>query len=246
MIRTRAMSALLGAAMATSGAYALQDGWSYSGSTGPSSWSSVSPTCSGRMQSPIVIEGTEAVIMHRLDPQYRVNPIATHNDGRMVGQSYESGSILRVGAKIYMLQEFHFHTPAEHQVLDRTYPMSIQFTHRSLTGELAVVSVLVREGKANVAAAELLPNLPVEPGQTMNLPNVLINARDFMPADHSYYRYMGSLSHPPCTEGVNWYVMKTPIEFSAEQIAAIKGITGENARPTQPRNNRIILDAQPQ
>lgn len=246
MIRRHAMSTLLGAALMTTGTAALQDNWSYSGSTGPATWPSTAPACGGPMQSPIVIEGTEAAIMHRLEPLYRVNPVATQNDGRTVRQTYERGSILRVGTKIFMLQEFHFHTPAEHQVVDTTYPMSIQFTHRALNGELAVVSVLVREGKENVAAAELLPNLPLEPGQTMSLPNILINARDFMPADYAYYRYMGSLSHPPCSEGVNWYVLKTPIEFSAEQIAAVKAIVGENARPIQPRNNRIILDALPQ
>lgn len=246
MIRRHAMSTLLGAAFVTTGVTAMQDGWSYSGSNGPATWSSVAPACAGGQQSPIVIEGTEAVIMHRMEPMYRVNPVATHNDGRTVRQNYDAGSILRVGNKIYVLQEFHFHTPAEHQILDTTYPMSIQFTHRSLNGELAVVSVLVREGKENAAAAELLPHLPLEPGQSMNLPTIMINARDFMPASSGYYRYMGSLSHPPCTEGVNWYVMKTPIEFSAEQIGVIKSLTGENARPVQPRNNRIILDAQPQ
>jgi len=151
-----------------------------------------------------------------------------------------------VGNKIFVLKEFHFHTPAEHQVLNTTFPMEIQFTHQAMDGEMAIVSVLVTEGATNEAAEELLPNRPIEPEQGVNLPNVKINARDFMPQEKDYYRYMGSLSHPPCTPGVNWYVLKTPVEFSADQIKLVKGIVGTNNRPVQPRDNRIILDAQPQ
>ncbi len=252
MIRKHALAATLAIIGTATAASALQQSmsfgqnWSYSGSDGPSSWSSVSPACGAGMQSPIVISGTEPAVMHRLETLYRVTPVATHNDGRTVRQNYAPGSILRVGSKAFILKEFHFHTPAEHQVLDTTFTMEIQFTHQALNGEMASVSVLVQEGKTNEAAEELLPNLPIEPEQGVNLPNVKINARDFMPQEKDYYRYMGSLSHPPCTPGVNWYVLKTPVEFSADQIKLIKGIVGTNNRPVQPRDNRIILDAQSQ
>lgn len=230
----------------TTAASGIQDNWSYTGRTGPDAWGAMEPACAAGMQSPIAIEGTEPVIMHRLETLYQVAPIALHNTARTVEQKYPAGSALRVGPKIYLLEEFHFHTPAEHRILDNSYPMEIQFTHRSPTGEMAIVSVLVKEGRQNAAAEELLPNMPVEPGQTMSLPNIKINARDFMPLEKDYFRYMGSLSHPPCTPGVNWYVLKNPIEFSADQIALVKSIVGENARPIQKRDNRIILDAQSQ
>jgi len=252
MIRKHALAAFAAIIGTATAASAFQDSWSfgqewsYSGSTGPDAWSSIAPACGAGMQSPIVISGTEPALMHRLEPLYNVTSVATHNDGSTVRQNYAPGSILRVGAKVFVLKEFHFHTPAEHQVLDRTFPLEIQFTHQALSGEMAIVSVLVEEGGANEAAEELLPHLPIETGQGVNLPNVKINARDFMPQEKDYFRYMGSLSHPPCTPGVNWYVLKTPIEFSADQIKLVQGIVGTNNRPVQPRDNRIILDAQSQ
>ncbi|WP_286830056.1 MULTISPECIES: carbonic anhydrase [Kordiimonas] len=252
MIRKHALAATMAIIGTATAASALQqsmsfgENWSYGGSDGPDAWSTVAPACGAGMQSPIVISGTEPAVMHRLETLYNVTPVATQNAANTVQQNYEQGSLLRVGPKVFILKEFHFHTPAEHQVLEQTFPMEIQFTHQALNGEMAIVSVLVREGRANQAAEELLPNLPIEPGQGINLPNVKINARDFMPQEKDYYRYMGFLSHPPCTPGVNWYVLKTPIEFSADQIKLIQGIVGTNNRPVQPRDNRIILDAQTQ
>lgn len=246
MIRSLAVKAATFSLTLVSAASTAQDNWSYGGSTGPGAWPNVAPTCAGNMQSPILIEGTEPVIMHRLETNYHVAPIALHNDRHTIRQAYASGSALTVGSKVFELQEFRFHTPAEHQIMDQKFPMEIQFLHRSLRGELAVVSVLVKTGKANTAADEILPHLPIEPDQNMNRPDIKINARDLMPDEKSYYRYMGSLTYPPCVEGVNWYVLKRPIEMSSEQIAALRGIMGENARPLQPRNNRILLDAQGQ
>ena len=238
-----------GVAVAMIGAVAAgaqQDNWGYSGANGPSTWAQASPTCAESMQSPVLIEGTEPVAMHELKINYSVSPLAMRNAQHTLRFDYAAGNFMTVGAKIFQLKQFQFRTPAEHQVMNQRQPMEIQFAHQSLSGETAVVSVLVAEGKASLAAEELLPHLPLEAGQSTNLPAVKINARDFMPSDKSYYRYMGSLTTPPCAQGVNWYVLKTPIQFSAEQIALVKGIMGENARPLQRRNNRIILDARPQ
>lgn len=246
MIRTIIMGSAAVAAILSVGSAGAQDNWSYSGATGPANWSSSAPACGGAFQSPIVIEGTEPVVMHRLQANYNVTPIMMQNDPAGVRLDYQDGSTLVIGAKVFVLKDVTFRTPGEHRVLDRSYPMEIQFRHESLMGETAMVSVLVSEGKANVAAEEWLPHLPLEPGQNMRRPDVKVNARDLMPHQKDYFRYMGSLTTPPCNEGVSWYVMKTPVEFSAQQIAMVKGIVGENARPVQPRNNRIILDARPQ
>lgn len=230
---------------------AAQDNWSYSGSNGPENWHNLSPanaTCrAGRQQSPIDIEGTEAVIMHRLVTNYTVSPVHLRNERIVINMPYEQGSVLQVGTKVYILKGFTFRTPAEHAISGERHPMSIQFMHESITGQRAIVEVLVKEGKANRAAQELWDLMPLEPDQVNKRDRVLVNARDLMPSDKSYYRYMGSLTTPPCTEGVHWYVLKNPIELSKEQIALVRGIVGgDTARPIQRRNNRIILDARPQ
>lgn len=246
MIRKTITGPAIAAALLSAGSATAQDNWSYTGATGPSNWASIAPACGGAFQSPITIEGTEPVIMHRLQTNYNVTPVMMQNETTGVRLEYQRGSLLVIGAHVFQLRDVTFHTPGEHRILDRSFPLEIQFRHESLSGEIAIVSVLVGEGKANIAAEEWLPFLPLEPGQNMRRPDVKVNARDLMPHQKDYFRYMGSLTTPPCTEGVSWYVMKTPIEFSSQQIAMVKGIVGDNARPLQPRNNRIILDAKPQ
>jgi len=231
---------------------ALAEGeWSYSGSNGPANWHQLSGAygkcSSGKQQSPINIEGTDAAIMHRLETDYSVAPIHLKNNRHSIQMSYPKGSLLKVGTKRFSLKQFQFHTPAEHTVSGNRHPLSIHFIHHAANGSSAVVAVFVKEGKENMAAQELYENLPLEADQVINKEKILINARDLMPSNKAYYRYMGSLTTPPCSEGVHWYVLKKPIEFSKEQIDFMRGlIGGNNARPLQKRNNRIILDARVQ
>jgi carbonic anhydrase len=233
------------------GGVAAQDNWSYSGNNGPASWHQLSPgyaQCrTGRSQSPIAIDGTDPVIMHRLVTDYRVSPLDLKNNHHSVSMKYASGSRLIVGAKRFNLLDFSFHSPGEHTVAGEQFPMSIQFKHRAADGSMAIVATLVREGAANLAAQEIWDNMPLEAGQAMKSAKVLVNARDLMPTDKGYYRYMGSLTTPPCSEGVHWYVLKKPLELSKAQIDLLRGVVGgDSARPLQPRNNRMILDARPQ
>ncbi len=231
--------------------YAAQDGWGYGINNGPTNWhqlSSDNVACSaGVMQSPINIEGTDPAVMHRLHTNYTVSPVNLIHRNHNIDMMYQPGSTLNVGQKTFTLQGFEFRTPSEHTVSGKRFPLEIQFKHRAADGSWAIVSTLVEAGAVNKAATEIWPVLPIEPGQTAQPSGMFINARDFMPNDKSYFRYMGSLTTPPCSEGVNWYVLKKPITFSAEQISLFSGlIGGSNARPVQPRNNRIILDARPE
>lgn len=242
---------LLAGLLTCTGTLSAQDNWSYSGSNGPENWHSLSPAntiCrTGQQQSPINIEGTEPVIMHRLVTDYQVAPVHLRNERIVINMPYPKGSNLIVGPKVFGLKGFTFRTPAEHAISGERHPMSIQFMHESLEGRRAIVEVLVKEGKANMAAQELWELMPLEPDQVMKRDKVLVNARDLMPSDKSYYRYMGSMTTPPCSEGISWYILKKPIEMSREQIALVRGIVGgDTARPLQRRNNRIILDARPQ
>ncbi|MBL4838507.1 MAG: carbonic anhydrase family protein [Kordiimonadaceae bacterium] len=247
----RALSAALVGAMAFTASANAQSNWSYSGSNGPNKWHEISGANSlcraGRQQSPINIEGTDPAVMHRLKTNYLVTPVHLKNNRISVNMFYKKGSILTVGTKVYELEGFDFHTPAEHAIAGKRMPMSIQFMHRARNGSRAIIEVQVKEGRTNIAGQELWELLPLEPDQVMKRIKTLVNARDLMPFDKAYYRYMGSMTTPPCREGVNWYILKTPIEFSKEQIALIRGIVGgDTARPLQNRNNRIILDARPQ
>lgn len=230
---------------------AQETNWSYSGSNGPSNWHTLggeNAVCrSGQFQSPINIEGTEPAVMRRLETNYNVTPIDLTNNRLSVMMRYDAGSTLQVGRKTFILNGAVFHTPAEHTVAGETFPMSIQFMHTALDGSRAMIVTLIEEGAENKAITEFLPHLPLEPDQRNRRADVLVNARDLMPANKDYYRYTGSLTTPPCSEGVSWYILKQPITFSAEQISLIKGVIGgENARPLQQRGNRIILDARGQ
>lgn len=239
------------AAPALAPAKAQQANWSYSGANGPSAWHTLSngyAQCStGKFQSPINIEGTEPAVMHRLRSNYLVAPVNMVNTRLGIAADYPAGSELKVGPKTFALNGFMFKSPAEHTVAGEAFPLSLQFIHRAQDGSRAIVVSLVKEGRENLAMSELTPHLPLEPDQRNRRPEVLFNARDLMPNDSGYYRYSGSLTMPPCSEGISWYVLKDPIEMSKEQINLIKGVIGgTNARPLQNRGNRIIMDARGQ
>lgn len=229
------LSSLTFAAQAT----AAQD-WSY-GNT--AAWGGSCKT--GSMQSPIDISGTDPARTNPLQTHYNVAPLNLRNSGNGVVQSYPAGSQLKVGDKNYSLKGLIFHTPAEHSVMGQKFPASIQMMHQDATGKVAMIEVLIKIGAENVALQEIITKLPKTKGAVSADTTTLFNARDFMPFDKSYYRYMGSLTTPPCSEGVNWYVLKTPLTMSAAQIAsltAVAGKSGSNARPVQPRNFRLIVD----
>ena len=220
--------------------------WGYNGSRGPETWGALSPAYSqcrdGRSQSPINIEGTDPVLVHALETDYTVVPLEVVNSGK--GMHMAASGVLRVGEKSFRLERVDFHTPSEHRILGRLFEMEVQFHHRGSDGSLATVAVLVEPGRASAAADEIWPHLPLEPGQRNRPEAVAVNARDLMPSDKHYYRYMGSQTVPPCTEGVHWYVLKTPLTLSSVQISAAKALIGTNSRPVQARNNRMILDAE--
>ena len=146
-----------------------------------------------------------------------------------------------MGGKRYELLQFHFHTPSEHSVAGRQFAMEVHFVHKSADGELAVVGALIEVGDENMALHEAWAIMPRKAGKPRHEERVLINARDLLPRDTGYYRYMGSLTTPPCSEGVNWYLLTQPIAASMEQVKAFAAAVDANNRPTQPVNNRLVL-----
>ena len=219
--------------------------WTYEGDEGPSHWGELSPEfemCGkGRMQSPIDVAGANEIVKVSVSMSYQPVPLTIFNNGHTVqAQLGGAGSILVGGKKFHLLQ-VHFHTPSEHVVSGLPYPLEAHFVHRAADGALAVIGVFVREGKENKPLAALLRHAPKQKADPQTYPDVSVDPSAFIPKTGSFYRYMGSLTTPPCSEGVNWFVVEQPIEASKAQIGVLREAEGMNARPAQPANNRLIL-----
>lgn len=219
--------------------------WSYKGATGPDSWGDLSVdyhACkTGRSQSPINIGQAEGQTVKPIRFNYRPAPLDMINNGHTIQVNYAPGSSITVGDKRYQLLQFHFHTPSEHSMHGSRSAMEVHFVHKNQAGELAVIGVMMETGDENLALRELWTHMPTSKGEKRRPANVTINAHDFLPHDKSYYRYVGSLTTPPCSEGVHWHVMRDSIAVSGSQTAKFASAIGENARPLQAMNSRLLL-----
>jgi carbonic anhydrase len=153
-----------------------------------------------------------------------------------------SGGYLIVGDKRYQLTQFHFHRPSEEYVGGRQYDMVLHLMHKASDGEEAGVAVLLTSGRANGTVAQLWQHMPRSEGQQA-APGVELDPADMLPGTLGYYVYTGSATAPPCTEGVKWFVLKTPVEVSAAQIAAFAELYPNDARPPQPLNGRVVQES---
>ena len=167
-------------------------------------------------------------------------PLKVTNNGHTIQVDYAPGSFILVGGVRYELLQFHFHTPAEERINGRSFDMVAHLVHRSAQGRLAVVAVLFTAGREQATLQSVWAAMPGMRDRVRERLDVAINARQLLPVDPAYYGYMGSLTTPPCTEGVQWLVMKTPVEISREQIAHFTALYPMNARPLQAQNDRVI------
>ncbi len=216
--------------------------WSYKGETGPENWHLLSEEfkdCAGTHQSPINIitsETKEANTKQPLQINYDVVKVKVKNTGKTVKayiDNNENNYTSLIDGKEYTLLQFHFHTPSEHKVDNKSFPAELHFVHQN-NDSLAVIGVFIVEGDHNPELDKLLSALNGD--QHSNSINVL----NLMPQNLSYYHYKGSLTTPPCSEIVNWYVLIHPIEASKDQLENLHQIMGGNARPTMPLNNRTV------
>jgi carbonic anhydrase len=171
---------------------------------------------------------------------YKPSPLKIINNGHTVQINYAPGSKTTVGGKEYEVQQFHFHHPSEEKIQGKAYDMVAHIVHKDSEGQTAVVAVLLQAGTRNTFIQRLWSNLPAEVGKEEAEPGTSINLADLLPAARGYYAFIGSLTTPPCTEGVHWFVMKTPVQISAAQVAAFGKLYPNNARPTQPTHGRKI------
>jgi len=222
-------------------ATAQEASWSYSGQTGPESWGELSEeyaACeTGESQSPINIVPDE--VMEAELPALQFDYGSAEFSLEDTGYSYKATpageNTLTVGEDSYRLLQFHEHTPGEHDVAGESFPMEVHFVHQNDAGDLAVVGVMIQEGSENAAWAGLVEAVDGGAGSfsTGDLASLL-------PSDRSYFTYPGSLTTPPCSEGVRWILLEEPVSMSAEQVAIFREAHGQTDRPTQPLNGREV------
>ncbi|NPA87271.1 MAG: carbonic anhydrase family protein [Epsilonproteobacteria bacterium] len=219
--------------------------WSYSGKTGPEYWGDLKKEyimCKiGKNQSPIDVSGAVSATLTPLNIYYDVKAKTFLNNGHTVKAEMKDGAKLYIDGKEFKLLQFHFHTPSENTINGEYFPMEAHFVHSTKDGELAVVAVMFKIGKYNPALQKLVDNMPKKPGVKNNLCPANLKAKDLLPKSLEYYRFNGSLTTPPCSEGVRWFVLKQPVEVSEKQIKAFEKVMGKNNRPLQPINARVIL-----
>ncbi|MFP2956808.1 carbonic anhydrase [Myxococcus sp. 1LA] len=223
--------------------------WGYSQTVSPQRWGELpgNALCAaGLDQSPIALVTATATSQNHQDApsfHYGTSRVRMTNNGHTVQFTYDAGSTLQVGGNTYHLAQFHFHTPSEHTKDGVEYPLEVHLVHTDANGTPAlVVGVLIKEGFVHPGLFTAFRNLPKHSGEHSQPAGAVINASSLLPFNKAFYKYAGSLTTPPCTEGLQWYVMKNPIEMSDSQIASFQRLPylNPNNRPLQPLNGRVV------
>lgn len=219
--------------------------WSYTGHESPEHWGSLDPkysTCDkGVNQSPINLTKFIESELSPLNLSYQSGGHEVINNGHTIQVNYQPGSLLGVNGNDYELKQFHFHSPSENHINGKSYPLEAHLVHADKNGNLAVVGVMFEEGDENEALKEIWNIMP-EKADSKNSLSSTVSVNDILPTNRDYYRFNGSLTTPPCSEGVLWLVMKQPITASKPQIEQFTNtIQHPNNRPLQGINARPVL-----
>ena len=222
--------------------------WTYSGEEGPNHWGDLKPEYApcknGYTQSPIDIGTVYNTKLTPLKLTYLQTSINIINNGHTIQQNCSPGSSAIIYGQKYDLIQFHFHTPSEHTVNGKHYPLEMHLVHKNKNGAIAVIGVFFKYGKPNKALQEIISNIPKEVDKPVENKMSKINIEELIPGKRKYYHYFGSLTTPPCSEEVNWNIYTTPVQASKEQIQKLHEIMGDNARPVQPLHNRFVLESE--
>jgi carbonic anhydrase len=217
--------------------------WSYDGSGGPEAWARLNPEFAkcgnGQRQSPIDIRGGIKVDLDPVQFDYKPTAFGVVDNGHTVQVNVGSGNTIEVQGRRYELVQFHFHRPSEERIDGRQFDMVAHLVHKDPEGRLAVVAVLLDRGSAHAVVQQVWNNLPLEKGEQLDA-RAPVDLNDLLPADKRYYTYMGSLTTPPCSEGVLWMVMQQPVAISQAQINIFAKLYPMNARPIQSASGRLI------
>jgi len=219
--------------------------WSYSGDEGPEHWADLDPAyrlCrEGKAQSPIDLRWSKPRA-GLLNFHYVSSPLRVVDTGHTVQVNFKPGSTVLVRGKRYNLLQLHFHSMSEHTISSRAYPMEAHFVHERGVGERAVIAVMFQEGQANEAIEQIWSKIPKEKYKEVIYEAEAINPMKLIPRVLTRYYYLGSQTTPPCTEGVSWNILNTPLEMSRDQIEAFRALYAGNNRPVQPLNGRRVMN----
>ena len=211
--------------------------WGYDGEVSPEHWAELSPEnikcLEGHLQSPIDILTFESdTFSGSIEFDYHPSHIDVSNNGHTIQATLADSNTLRVNHHEYRMLQLHFHEPAEHHIDGVIYPMEVHFVHQDKEGSLAVVALLVKEGLENEYLSMIWDDVPEHANEHHEEAKDLLLAEMF-PTDKRIYHYLGSLTTPPCTEGVEWFVLDTPIAMSKDQIQRFRSLYHGNNRPVQ-------------
>lgn len=225
--------------------------WAYEGENGPQAWGKLKPEfnlCAiGKRQSPINIEDGNTLQGPAEPVQFNYTPSngTVVNNGHTIQVDVQGDNSITVRGSRYRLLQFHFHTPSEESVNYKRFAMVAHLVHKNDEGQLAVVAVLLDPGTApNPLIDKVWTYMPLDAGDRVRMPRELLNMNELLPADQRYYQFMGSLTTPPCSEGVLWMVLKQPVPMARNQLRLFTQLYPLNARPVQPLNGRPVRDAQ--
>lgn len=214
--------------------------WDYEGLMGPENWGKEFPKCArGKEQAPLDIKGPFQKVRFSIAPDYKTGPLRILNNGHTIQVNVNPGSKLRIDGAPFELVQFHFHRPSEEAINGRRQAMVVHFVHKSSGGELAVLGVLLQMGNENPVIKTLWEHAPAKEGTEQQPEGVAFNPANLLPRELDFYHYDGSLTTPPCTEKVKFYILRSMVNISREQVAQFP--FKMNARPLQPLNERVIM-----
>lgn len=220
--------------------------WSYEGESGPQNWGELSAdfrVCElGFEQTPIDLKNAVSAQLAGIEPDFRPMPLKILNNGHTIQVNCDPGSRSRIDGRYFELLQFHFHHPSEHLLAGRAFDLELHFVHRSDAGQLAVLGVFIQQGAENAALQPIWAGMPAAAGPVQDV-GTQITPASLLPTERGFFRYQGSLTTPPCTEGVLWTMFKQPIEASEDQIRKFAALFPSNARPVQGVNRRFLLQS---
>lgn len=225
-------------------ALAFAQHWEYEGKAGPAHWSELNPeyaACGkGRHQSPIDIRNPKTADLPAIEFSYAPSTFRIIDNGHAVQVNLDPGNSISVGGHRWDLLQFHFHHPSEERIGGKVFPMVAHLVHKDADGKLAVVAVLFDNGPDSPVIETLVKNLPPDVGQEHRPDGVTVDPSQMLPPARAYYTYTGSLTTPPCSEDVTWFVLKQHATISKADEARFAKKHAHNARPVQPLNGRTV------
>jgi carbonic anhydrase len=214
---------------------------------GPNHWGELkpeyAPCMNGHHQSPIDIRNPQKADLPPILFDYRPSPLDIIDNGHTIMINYAAGSSISIGGRKYALKQFHFHRPSEEKINGKGFDMTLHLMHADQEGNLAVVAVLLEKGEDNPLIHELWNEIPAKKGEEELAKNIQIDVGTLLPANRDYFTFSGSLTTPPCSEDVTWYVLKHPVTVSAAEIEQFSKLYRNDARPTQPLYDRVVLES---